>query len=87
MSIDPDEIFSRVEAERLSGLLAETVTDARIVYYASEDPPGYILQVNRDTGEQRLGTFNDGRFIPCETEDLPSGPVGREFGGPDCEYE
>jgi hypothetical protein len=86
ISIDPEKVFAQVEADRLSGELSEKVTTAKIRYQSS-DRPGYIEQINTETGERRLGTFANGVFTPIEVENLPEGPVGKEFGGPDCEYE
>ena len=86
ISIDPAKVFTQVEAERLSGELSEKVTTAKIRYQAS-GRKGYIEQINTKTGERRLGTFANGVFTPIEVENLPEDPVGKEFGGPDCEYE
>ena len=86
ISIDPEKVFAQVEADRLSGELSEKVTTAKIRYQSS-DRPGYIEQINTETGERRLGTFANGVFTPIEVENLPEGPIGKEFGGTDCEYE
>jgi hypothetical protein len=86
ISIDPEKVFSQVEADRASGELADKVTTAKIRYYAA-DYPGFLEQFNTETGERRIGTFANGVFTPLEVEDLPTEPVGKEFGGPDCEYD
>jgi hypothetical protein len=86
MSLDPEAVFAQVEADRVSGELSRKVTTAKIRYQSSVHP-GYIEQINTETGERCLGNFANGVFTPLEVENLPVGPVGREFGGPDCEYD
>ena len=86
ISIDPEMVFAQVEADRVSGELSEKVTTAKIRYQSS-DRPGYIEQINTETGERRLGTFVNGVFTPIEAENMPEGIVGKEFGGPNCEYD
>lgn len=65
MRIEPDEVFAKVEADRVSGELSDKVTTAKIRYYASSRQEGYIEQVNTETGERRLGTFANGIFKPA----------------------
>jgi hypothetical protein len=67
MSIDPDEVFAAVEADRASGELSKKVTTATIVYQGS-DRPGTIEQINRETGQRVFGTFADGVFTPLDDD-------------------
>lgn len=54
MKIDPEQVFAKVEVDRLSGALAEKVTTARVVYRAT-DRQGIIEQVDRATGQRTIG--------------------------------
>lgn len=85
--IDPEELFSEVAAERDNDRLLDKLITATIRYYQSPEHTGYIIQVDTETGERRIGTFENGIFSPVEIELLADRPVGREFGGPDCEYD
>lgn len=69
MSIDPDKVFSELERQRESGELAENITTAKIVYYASTNHPGCIGRLDRETGERSVGNWRDGGFIPLTDDD------------------
>lgn len=65
MTIDPDEVFAKLEADRKSGELTKHVTTAMSRYGAS-DREGLIEQLSAATGERKIGTFVNGVFIPVE---------------------
>ncbi len=86
ISIDSEKVFAKLEVDRANGELSKNVTTAKICYQSS-GYPGFIEQINTETGERLIGTFANGVFTPLEVEDIPAGPVGKEFGGPGCEYD
>ena len=86
MTVIPEEVFEKLAVDRASGELSKNVTTAKL-RYSSSGYPDFIEQFNTETGERLIGTFANGVFYPVENEDLPAGPVGKEFGGPDCEYD
>lgn len=61
--VDPEEIFSDLEAARREGNLPDRVTKARVVYQASERRPGYLDQKHPD-GRVVVGQFANGSFEP-----------------------
>ena len=63
MAIDPEEVFTKVEADRKSGELSKKVTTAKLVYQASVHA-GYIEQICTETGARMIGTFTNGVFTP-----------------------
>ena len=66
--VDPDVVFSAVEADRHSGELSRKVTSAAIRYQASITHPGYLEQIN-EHGIRTVGTFHTGVFTPIENAD------------------
>jgi hypothetical protein len=67
VSIDPDEVFAAVDADRESGELSHKVTTARFRYYAAKRE-GYIERIDSETGDRIIGTFKDGAFTPLRDE-------------------
>jgi hypothetical protein len=61
--VNPEQVFARVDAERESGELAETVTSASVKYQSSTDHPGLIERIN-ENGIIETGSFVGGRFSP-----------------------
>lgn len=66
MYINPIELLSGVETARESGELSKIITTAKLAYQTSEQYPGYIEQINRETGERKTGIYKDGAFITME---------------------
>lgn len=60
--IDPDDIFQKLNRERVSGELAAKVTTTKLKYQASEQYPGLLEQVDGE-GNHTVGNFNNGKFI------------------------
>ena len=60
--IDPGEVFQSLEAERVSGILPQTVTNSSMKYQISLKHPGYLEQINPD-GTIKTGKFQGGVFI------------------------
>ena len=67
ISIDPDEVFEKVEADRLSGESSDNVSTA-VYRYQGTDYPGIIVQIHEQTGERILGTWRDGAFKPISND-------------------
>jgi hypothetical protein len=61
--VDPNAVFSVVEAHRHAGTLAQEVTTATPTYQASPTHPGYLEQIDKQ-GKRTVGTFQDGVFTP-----------------------
>lgn len=68
MSVDPDQVFARVDEQRESGELADRVTSSSVKYQSSPAHPGLIERINAD-GSRDLGTFKAGRFTPTSRLD------------------
>ena len=62
ITVDPDLLFSDLERDRTTGVLADNVTTAKIYYEASVEHPGYLDRVNSGTGERQTGLFEHGEF-------------------------
>lgn len=60
--VGSDDVFNDLESDRGKGLLAESVTSAKIYYEASIEQPGYIDQVNSVTKRRQAGSFENGEF-------------------------
>ncbi len=67
-SLIPEQVFAALEAERSSGVLAESVSSAAMRYQACSSRPGYLERLDRD-GSCRMGRFVNGEFLPCEDAD------------------
>lgn len=67
MGIAPDEVFAAIERDRESGELPGKVTTARFVY-SGTDRPSVLEQIDRETGQRRLGTFENRVFTPLGDE-------------------
>ncbi|SMG67230.1 conserved hypothetical protein [methanotrophic bacterial endosymbiont of Bathymodiolus sp.] len=63
--IDPDTVFSALEEDRHSGLLAETITTSPVRYQASLSYPGQLEKITTD-GEVTIGQFSNGTFTACK---------------------
>jgi hypothetical protein len=55
--IDPDTVFSALEEDRHSELLAETITTSPVRYQASLSYPGQLEKITTD-GEVTIGQFS-----------------------------
>jgi hypothetical protein len=65
--LDPDDVFATVEADRVSGALADRVTAAPIRYQASTSHPGYLERIDAE-GKRTPGRFQDGVFVALAAE-------------------
>lgn len=63
--IDPATLFSRLDADRESGDLAQQVTGCDVRYQISPAHPGWLEQIRKD-GCRAMGRFVDGQFVPRE---------------------
>ncbi len=64
-AIDPDTVFSVLEEDRKSGILAENVTSSSVRYQASHLHLGLLEKIDCD-GKVTVGQFCDGVFIPSQ---------------------
>jgi hypothetical protein len=67
-SLIPEQVFAALEAERSSGVLAQSVSSAAVRYQACSNRPGYLEALDRD-GNRSVGRFINGEFLPCEDAD------------------
>ena len=65
--VDPGQVFAALEADRVSGTLAQSVSMAAFRYQACISQPGHLEQIGPD-GTRRVGTFRDGAFEPIDNE-------------------
>lgn len=63
--VDPEAVFSAVEADRRSGVLAKQFMAGKTRYVMSETRPGYLEQIN-EQGVHTIGQFKNGEFIPFD---------------------
>jgi hypothetical protein len=61
--IDFDSIFDEVESDRKAGTIKSKVLKDKVWYEESPKNPGMFFRLTND-GEQTLGKFSDGKFIP-----------------------
>jgi len=61
-TIDPDDVFKRLEMQRESGVLSHKVTSTSFKYQASKKHPGLLEQVDSE-GIYTVGNFNNGKFV------------------------
>ena len=66
--VPPEQVFAALEADRIGGGLAESVTSAPVRYQACISRAGYLERLGRD-GSRSVGRFVDGEFLPCEVGD------------------
>ena len=67
-AVDPDSVFSSLENNRETGVLAAAIAErSPIRYQASASHSGLLEQVN-SAGESIVGTFVNGEFQPSEIE-------------------
>jgi hypothetical protein len=59
--VDPDELFSKLDLARKSGILSQKVSNSDVRYQAAVSHPGYIEQIRRD-GTRSIGKFIEGSF-------------------------
>lgn len=64
--VDPDDLFSQIEAERRSGTLNQGITTSSVRYQASSQFPGKLDCISAD-GDVVVGIFHNGVFQPDET--------------------
>ena len=62
-SVNAEDVFAAVDADRASGALAEAVTTSACRYQACRKHPGYLEQLLPD-GSSCVGLFRDGIFYP-----------------------
>lgn len=68
VTVDAEQVFARLEADRRSGQLAGAVSSGPLRYQASPDHPGLLERIDAD-GRRTHGQFKQGRFIPVGTND------------------
>lgn len=69
-AVNPDDIFSDVEAASQSGELASTLKSGRIYYESSRSTPGLLDRVEPN-GVRTTGTFQNGLFIKRSEPSMP----------------
>ena len=67
-SVIPEQVFAALEAERSSGVLANSVSSAPVRYQACSSRPGYLERLDKD-GSRSVGRFANGEFLACEFSD------------------
>ena len=67
-SMIPEQVFAALEAERSSGVLANSVSSAPVRYQACSSRPGYLERLDKD-GSRSVGRFANGEFLACEFSD------------------
>ena len=67
-SVIPEQVFAALEADRSSGVLANSVSSALVRYQACSSRPGYLERLDRD-GSRSVGRFANGEFLACEFSD------------------
>ena len=67
-SVIPEQVFAALEADRSSGVLANSVSSAPVRYQACSSRPGYLERLDRD-GSRSVGRFANGEFLACEFSD------------------
>jgi len=65
-TIDPDDLFEQLDADRASGSLSQNVTGCKVRYQASVSYPGWLEQICAD-GSKIVGSFEGGEFKPRST--------------------
>jgi len=66
--VPPEQVFAALEADRIGGGLAESVTSAPVRYQTCSRHAGYLERLDRD-GSRTVGHFVNGEFLPCEVGD------------------
>ena len=67
-SVIPEQVFAALEADRSSGVLANSVSSAPVRYQACSSRPGYLERLDKD-GSRSVGRFANGEFLACEFSD------------------
>ena len=67
-SVISQQVFAALEADRSSGVLANSVSSAPVRYQACSSRPGYLERLDRD-GSRSVGRFANGEFLACEFSD------------------
>ena len=67
-AVIPQQVFAALEADRSSGVLADSVSSAPVRYQACSSRPGYLERLDRD-GSRSVGRFAHGEFLACEFSD------------------
>jgi hypothetical protein len=67
-SVIPQQVFAALEADRSSGVLANSVSSAPVRYQACSSRPGYLERLDKD-GSRSVGRFANGEFLACEFSD------------------
>ncbi len=64
-AINPDDVFSSLEAQRQQGTLTQVVTNSAVKYQSSLAHPGYLEKIDQE-GNILVGQFNKGEFMPID---------------------
>ena len=67
-SVIPQQVFAALEADRSSGVLANSVSSAPVRYQSCSSRPGYLERLDKD-GSRSVGRFANGEFLACEFSD------------------
>jgi hypothetical protein len=62
ISIDSQNVFQNLEADRAKGFVDKPITSAPFYFEASQKKPGLLDRVDTLTGERKTGTFKNGEF-------------------------
>jgi len=63
--IDPDDVFSLLEAQRQQGTLTQAVTSSPIKYQPSLIHPGYLERIDQNSNVS-VGQFQNGEFVTVD---------------------
>ena len=63
--VNPDDVFSQLEASRAAGTLHQFIKRDKPVYQASTSNPGMLEQILPD-GTAAVGQFFNGQFVPAK---------------------
>ena len=67
-AVDPESVFTALNADRKSGKLASAIAErSPIRYQASKSNPGLLEQTGPE-GHSTVGQFVNGEFVPSELE-------------------
>jgi len=65
LSISPDEVFSAIENDRLSGKLADYFK-GKICYESAREGAGLVVRID-EHGNREIGHFVNGEFVPVDS--------------------
>ena len=64
-AVAPESVFASLDAQRLSGSLAASVSTASVRYQACPSRLGLLERIDNE-GNRTAGTFAEGLFQPCD---------------------